>query len=113
MGSPPSRFCNRGELCQIDDPVLPHPSELIDTPAKAVDWTLTHMERCLQDLVISTVETLKTYLANIVAHPNEIRYRQLRTAQRRFEREIWSTPARGILLAAGFVERGAFLELGS
>jgi hypothetical protein len=79
---------------------------------EAMQWSAHHTERCWQDLSIPIVETLEKYIRNIVDHPEQIKFRQLRVAQQKFEQLIWNTPARGIVLACGFVEHGAYVELG-
>lgn len=96
--------------CSVSDPVLPHPPELaLDTPVKAAQWTLQHMTR----MGYMGGETLAKYLTNVVAHPDNPKYRQIRTAQAKFNAAVWNTAARGLLLACGFVEREAFAELGT
>jgi len=96
--------------CSVSDPVLPHPPEkALDTPVKAAQWTLQHMTRT----GFMGGEVLAKYLTNIVAHPENPKYRQIRTAQAKFNAAVWNTAARGLLLAAGFTEREAFAELGT
>lgn len=96
--------------CSVSDPVLPHPPEkALDTPVKAAQWTLQHMTRT----GYLGGEILAKYLTNIVAHPENPKYRQIRIAQAKFNSAVWNTAARGLLLACGFVEREAFCELGT
>jgi len=96
--------------CSVSDPVLPHPPEkALDTPVKAAQWTLQHMTR----MGYNGGEVLAKYLTNIVAHPDNPKYRQIRTAQAKFNEAVWNTAARGLLLAVGFVEREAYAELGT
>jgi hypothetical protein len=97
------------DRCAVDDPVLPHPaSRHILTPTAAASWAVLHCRRMGYD----GWRVLAKYLTNIVSHPAEPKYRRIRTANAKFNQAIWSTPARGLLLAAGFVEHGAYCELG-
>ena len=93
-------------ICAIDDPVFPL---WFESTVDAAAWSFQQMSR-VQYLY---AETLQKYLTNIVMHPKETKYRQIRIAQSKFFNMVWSTPARGLLLAAGFVEEGAYAELGS
>ena len=96
--------------CSVNDPVLPHPPEIaLNTPVKAAQWTLQHMTRT----GYMGGEVLAKYLTNIVAHPDNPKYRQIRTAQAKFYASVWNTAARGLLLACGFVKREAYAELGT
>lgn len=98
--------------CSIHDPVLPHhPEEQggLSTPVKAAEWTLQHMSRT--DYLGGDI--LSKYLTNIVFHPDNVKYRQIRTAQPKFFGAVWNTAARGLMLACGFVEREAYAELGT
>lgn len=101
---PSSPYC-----CAVDDPVLPHPAHTrIRTPHQAAEFALLH---CLR-MQFADYALLKRYLTKIIQHPSEMAFRQIRTANPNFAR-IWMSPARGVLLAAGFVEHGAFVELGT
>jgi len=93
-------------MCSIQDPVFPLEME---TTQQAVTWCFQQMSRL--DYMYAT--TLIKYLTNIVRHPKESKYRQIRIAGKTFYHQVWNTPARGLLLAAGFVEEGPFAELGS
>ena len=97
---------NQKDLCSIQDPVFPMDMQI---PQQAVAWSFQHMSR--HEYMYS--ETLMKYLTNIVRHPKEAKYRQIRTAGKTFYNQVWNTPARGLLLAAGFVQEGAYAELGS
>jgi len=101
-----------GYECQVDDPVLPYPArDSFGTAEKAASWTLMHCHR----MEFLDWRTLIQYLSNIIQHPDEIKYRRIRIANPKFSR-LWLSPARGLLLALGFVEHntpeGAFAELG-
>jgi hypothetical protein len=99
----------------IDDPTLPFPAEHgFNTPTACISWTLMHCRRMMeaQLLDISMYTTLIKYLTKIVQHPEVPKYRQIRIANPVFHR-LWQSPVRGLLLAVGFVECGAYLELGS
>jgi len=94
------------ETCGVLDPVFPvH----FANPTEAVTWSLHHMTR----MNFMSINLLQKYLTNIMLHPEEKKYRQIRIANATFFRDIWNTAARGLLLAAGFVECGAYAELGS
>jgi len=97
---------DEGAICHIHDPVFP---TIIRTPQDAVTWTFQELSR----MNYSCIDILTKYLKNVVMHPEETKYRQIRIANRRFKDEIWLTPARGLLLAAGFLEQGSHAELGS
>jgi hypothetical protein len=58
-------------------------------------------------------QLLTKYLTNIVMHPDKATYRKIRIANQKFFHSIWQTAARGLLLAAGFVEQNAYAELGT
>lgn len=92
-------------ICSIDDQVCPIE---ITTPQDAAAWSFHEMSR--KNYLYT--DTLKKYFTNIVLHPAETKYRQIRIANPRFFQQVWNTPARGLLLAAGFVEQGAYAELG-
>jgi hypothetical protein len=96
------------DLCAIHDAVFPC-NVRTTTTQSAVAWSFQHMTR----LDYPYGETLTKYLTNIVRHPGEPKYRQIRTAGKVFSQQVWNTAARGLLLAAGFAEQGPFVELGS
>jgi hypothetical protein len=99
----------------IDDPVLPFPAEhYLKTPTACISWTLMHCRRMMEAQLLdpSMYTTLVKYLTKIVQHPEICKYRQIRIANPVFHR-LWQSPVRGLLLAVGFVECGAHLELGS
>jgi hypothetical protein len=94
----------------IHDAVFPHPARTtLRTPSAAVTWCLLHLHR--MDYVHWAV--LQTYLTNILLDPSRSQYRHLRLANATFGPAVWNTPARGLLLALGFVVQGAFVELGT
>lgn len=103
-------------LCSVQDKVMPFPSRVhFHTPLLGITWTLQHMTRLrlsgspiLHDGVI---DTMQKYLTNIINHPDTIKYRQLRISGKKFS-SIWLSPLRGLLLSVGFVEVGAYAELG-
>ena len=98
-------------LCSIQDGVMPFPAELkFYEPLPAITWTLQHMTRMMSHNT-HLVDVLQKYLTNIVEHPNNTKYRQIRIASPKFS-PIWQSPMRGLLLAIGFVEEGAYAELG-
>ena len=103
IGKPAEDSCYS---CTVIDPVMPL---TLETPEHAAQWTLQHMTR----MNYAGVDILQKYLTKIVMHPGEVKYRQIRIAQRMFWREIYNTSARGLLLSLGFVEHGAYMELGT
>jgi hypothetical protein len=102
-------------IVSIDDPTLPFPAEhYFKTPTACISWTLMHCRRMMEAQLLDPgmYTTLIKYLTKIVQHPEVAKYRQIRIANPVFHR-LWQTPIRGLLLAVGFVECGAYLELGS
>ena len=96
--------------CQVDDSVLPYPAaDHFPSPEFALDKALLHCFR----MNYHGWATLTTYLSKIVHHPDDSKYRQIRAANKRFATDVWMTPAKGVLLAMGFVEHGAYVELGN
>jgi hypothetical protein len=93
-------------ICFVQDPVFPTD---IETTQDASAWTFQEMLR----MHYMHIDTVIKYLTNIVLHPAEPKYRQIRIAHKRFFEQVWSTAARGLFLASGFVEEGAHAELGS
>jgi len=96
--------------CSIHDPVLPAMAkQVLTNQSDAIAWTLLHCQR----MDYSGWNTLKKYLSKIVQQPEEVKYRQIRQANPNFFNNVWNTPARGLLLAVGFVEHEGFVELGT
>jgi hypothetical protein len=105
----PPLSTNDPHYISIDEPVMPMEHNF-HTPLLGITWTLQHMSRMMmQDFYME--DTLQKYLTNIVNHPEEAKYRQLRLRSPKFA-PIWMSPMRGLLLAVGFVEEGAYAELG-
>jgi hypothetical protein len=100
------KVTDEGVICSIADPAFPTHME---TPQDAIAWTFQEMSRCEYPYI----DTVAKYLTNIVLHPADSKYRQIRIAHRRFAQQVWNTSARGLFLAAGFVEEGPYAELGS
>lgn len=100
-------------IVSIEDPTLPFPAEdYLKTPTACIAWTLMHCRR-MMDQDATSMMTLTKYLTKIVQYPDDSKFRQIRIANPVFSFHIWQTAARGLLLAVGFVERGAHVELGS
>jgi PUB domain/VHL beta domain len=96
--------------CKVDDAIFPHPSSgHLLTPHKAAEFALLHCHR----MRYNRWSVLKKYLSMILKQPENTLCRQIRTANPTFAESVWSTPAKGVLLAAGFVEHDAYAELGS
>lgn len=96
--------------CVVDDPILPYPAAVfLRTSHQAAEFSLLH---CLR-MNYGGWSVLKKYLSKIQQQPDNPHYRQIRIANRTFADAVWDTPAKGVLLAAGFVEHGAYAELGS
>lgn len=94
----------------VQDSVLPFPSkDHIGSVEKAVDWVLLHMYR----MNYMYWDVLVKYLTNILHKPGNCAYRRIRIENPNFNQAVWNTPARGLLLAIGFVEQGAYVELGT
>ena len=91
---------------------MPFPAEahFAAKPLLAITWTLQHMTRMLPSDT-HLADTLQKYLANILEDPSETRYRQIRIGSPKFG-QLWSSPVRGLLLAIGFSEVGAYAEIG-
>jgi PUB domain/VHL beta domain len=107
ISSPP---VNSLYSCQVADLIFPHPaSKHILTPHKAAEFALLHCNR----MSYNRWSVLKKYVSNILQHPENPLCRQIRTSNPTFAESVWNTPARGILLAAGFIEHGAYVEFGS
>jgi hypothetical protein len=105
---------NDPHYISIDETVMPMGDHHFhNTPLLAITWTLQHMSRMMMTTqeCFYMADTLQKYLTNIVNHPEEAKYRQLRLRSPKFA-PIWMSPMRGLLLAVGFVEEGAYAELG-
>jgi hypothetical protein len=97
------------DRCSIDDPAFPFPAaKHFPTPTAAASWAVLHCQRCSYD----SWDVLAKYFTKIVSHPEVSNYRRIRKDNSTFHHKVWSTPARGILLASGFVERDDFAEFG-
>lgn len=97
-------------VCEVLDNVMPFPAKRhLRTPVEAFEWTLVYCRR----LGYLGWPTLQKYLANIVEQPENTKYRQLRQGNPSFAQDVWNSPARGLLFALGFVENGAYLEVGT
>ena len=96
---------------EITDPVLPLPArQHFQSIEQAVDFALLHMHRTNY----TGWDVLVKYLTNILYNPAHAKYRQIRVANPTFGPAVWQhTAARGLLLALGFVEQGAHVELGT
>jgi PUB domain/VHL beta domain len=95
----------------VHDPVLPFPArQFLKTQKECIAWMLLHLHR--MQYSNENWNLLTRYLTNIVQHPSNVSYRQIRISNGMFFNNIWNTPARGLLLALGFVERFAYAELG-
>jgi hypothetical protein len=111
---PPTAQAEREHfICSIDFPVMPHPaSHHFHNPDQAHTWTLLHMKRQEYFTYHPGANLLTKYLSNIAMHPDKPSYRHIRISNRNFYQGIWQTAARGLLLAAGFVEQNAYAEMG-
>jgi hypothetical protein len=97
-------------VCRVDDPILPHPARHhLTTVWDAMQFAFLH---CLR-MDYRSWKVLKKYLQMIVQHPNEVKYRRIRIANATFRQHVWDTPARGVLLAVGFVEHQGYVEFHS
>eukprot|EP00980_Cylindrotheca_fusiformis_P021195 scaffold8150_cov118-Cylindrotheca_fusiformis.AAC.4 len=95
----------------VKDNVLPFPAvDNFGTFLLGITWTLEHMSRSLSPDDPS-IDILHKYLRNIISNPGNTKYRRILVRSRNFA-PIWQSALRGLLLAIGFVERGAFVELG-
>lgn len=100
-------------ICSVVDTVLPHPARHhFHNPNQAISWTLLQMTRSNYFDYHPSATLLCKYLTNIAMHPDNPHYRHIRIANKSFYHGIWQTPARGLLLAAGFCEQHANAELG-
>ena len=98
-------------LIGVQDDIMPHPGIVhFHQPLLGITWVLTHMSR-MMSTDDPRVDTLQKYLKNIMDDPEPVKYRQIRIASKNFA-PIWQSPMRGLLHAIGFVEVGAYAELG-
>jgi len=118
-----------GPACWVDDEILPEPP-LIDTynngernlslftiheMQMALEWSCFQMQRedaASSGTGVAASKRLLKYLQNICLQPDTTKYRRLRVGNRIFFESVYSTGARGILLALGFEEFMGFLECG-
>ncbi|KAL7497748.1 hypothetical protein ACHAWT_007261 [Skeletonema menzelii] len=130
----PEGYVTRNEgyepACWVDDTILPEPP-LIDTYNNgernltlfamhemqlAIQWSCFQLQR--EDAAnpgtgIAAAKRLLQYLQNVCLHPDNAKYRKLRIGNRIFFESVYSTGARGVLLALGFEENFGYLECGS
>jgi len=83
----------------------------------AIQWSCLQIQR--EDISsgnstgIMATKRLLQYLKNICMEPHNAKYRKLRTSNRIFFDNIYSTGARGVLLALGFEEHNVgYMECG-
>jgi hypothetical protein len=119
-------------VCWVDDGVLPEPPLVrrrLDSISSdddavvssssgevhdAVAWSCQQIRR--EDVVyhgngIESAKLLSRYLRNVRASPDEPKYRRMRIGNPNFQRHVYNTGARGVLLALGFVETYGQMEL--
>ena len=112
-------------VCWVDDKILPEappvprrqrPDVVTSKEIRdAVAWSCRQIRR--EDAVrygngIASARLLMKYLQNIRAHPDESKYRRIRIGNRAFQRCVYDTGARGVLLALGFVESYGNMQCG-
>jgi hypothetical protein len=101
---------SKNYLVEIQDSVLPFPARKhFKSIEQAVDFALLHMHR----MNYQGWDVLIKYLTNILFDPGNSKFRCIRIANPKFSTNVWQTPAKGLLLAIGFVEHGAYVELGT
>ena len=111
---PTEQALREHHICSVIDKVLPHPGRHhFHNPNQAISWTLLQMTRNNYFDYYPGAKLLCKYLTNIAMHPDNAQYRHIRIANKSFYNGIWQTPARGLLLAAGFCEQHAHAELGT
>lgn len=136
----PQGYVTRNEgyipQCWVDDTILPEPPlirNVYNNDGAAVEernlslFTMHEMQMairwsCLQiqredissghSTGIMVTKRLLQYLKNICMEPHNAKYRKLRTSNRIFFDSIYSTGARGVLLALGFEEHMGYMECG-
>jgi PUB domain len=91
----------------IRDDILPLSPD-IGTEQQALELCLLH---CVRTGYYHW-KTLLLYYTKIQQHPENATYRHIRIANRTFADTVWNTAARGVFLASGWVEHGAYLEWG-
>lgn len=130
----PEGYVTRNEgykpTCWVDDTILPEPP-LIDTynngqrnltlftsheMQMAIQWSCFQLQRedaSSPGTGITAAKRLLKYLENICMQPENAKYRKLRVGNRIFFESVYSTGARGVLLALGFEEIMGYFECGS
>ena len=108
-------------VCWVIDEVLPEPpliTILCSTSeiSNAVRWSCQQLRR--ENVIrrgngIASAKLLLLYFQNICLHPDDPKYRRLRIGNRTFQRSVYDTGARGVLLALGFEELYGFMECGA
>jgi hypothetical protein len=130
----PQGYVTRNEgyepVCVVDDEILWEPPLVLATYGggernmslftvpemqMAIEWSCSQIQRedaASPGVGIAASKRLLQYLHNICLHPDNPKYRKLRTGNRIFFESIYSTGARGVLLALGFEEYFGHLECG-
>jgi len=104
----PSYSSTRQELaCDVMDPIFPFPATKHKSVDRSLEWCYRQMERDG-----TNPRTVLKYLCNIARHPSEAKYRQIRTANRKFWNDVWCNAGRGVLHALGFQEINGRIEMG-
>lgn len=96
------------QMCGIEDRVFPFPPSNIGNIHNALEFAIRQMDR----EQVSPRIILK-YIRNILLHPEDCKYRQIRVSNGVFWNNIWCNGGRGVLHAIGFEEHGAHIEMGS
>jgi hypothetical protein len=91
----------------IRDDILPLSLD-IATEQQALELCLLH---CVRTGYYHW-KTLLLYFTKVQAQPDVAVYRHVRIANPTFADAVWQTAARGVFLATGWVEHGAYLEWG-
>lgn len=92
----------------IRDEILPLGND-IQSEQQALDITLLH---CVRTGYYHW-NTLLRYFRYIQEDPDDPKFRQIRIANRTFSEHVWNTAARGVFYCTGWVEQGAYVELGT
>lgn len=96
--------------CQVEDPIFPYPArDFINTTTKAIESSLNH---CIR-LNFNDWDLLARCGMKILTSPSDERYRSFRIANKVFGPRLWTSPARGVLLAGGFYENLGFVQFGN
>ena len=104
----PSYSSMRQELpCDVMDPIFPFPASKHKSIDRSLEWCYRQMERDG-----TNPRTVLKYLYNVARHPSEPKYRQIRTANRKFWSDVWCNAGRGVLHALGFQEINGRVEMG-